>query len=101
VHPLPPGHAAAMVFTLLAKGHALWPSRVEARRFEWAAWKTLCDHLHASPEYLVGVCVCCGRVRTLESTWRVPPSLLQRYLRQVQRLSHTYCPDCLRAQGID
>ena len=76
-------------------------ARREARRAAWAAWKGVCRHLHTSAEHVVVGCVCCGRVRTLDSIWRVPPSALRGFLRRTHRLSHTYCPDCLSALGLD
>jgi hypothetical protein len=76
------------------------PSRAEQRQAAWVGWRDLIAQLRADPEYSAVVCVYCTRLRMPDSSWRRPASVLRAYLQRHQRLSHTYCADCLRGRGL-
>ena len=53
------------------------------------------DKTFAEDEFIV-VCVFCARMRSREGPWISLPLWLSRILRQEpERISHTYCPECL------
>jgi hypothetical protein len=66
-----------------------------------AHWQELVRYLRHACDPLVGACVYCGRLRTLDGVWRPPEGVVYAYLHRNQLLSHTCCPDCLEAQGIE
>lgn len=72
----------------------------ERRRLEWIAWLEMIARLGSDRDYLVAACAYCRRVRTPGGAWREAPPTLQAYLEQRQRLSHTYCPECLDRRGL-
>jgi hypothetical protein len=72
----------------------------ERRRATWPAWQAVIADLRTTPECLAVVCVYCTRLRLPDNTWRRPPAVLRAYLQRHQRLSHTYCADCLRGRGL-
>ena len=80
---------------------AAYVRELRTRRAERTAWHQLLTEFRASPAMLVGSCVYCGRLRTSDGAWRSPPDVLRGFLRRHQRLSHTYCDDCLHAHGLD
>src|SRR6185503_441317 len=53
------------------------------------------DKTFTEDEFIV-VCVFCARMRSREGPWISLPLWLSRILRQEpERISHTYCPECL------
>jgi hypothetical protein len=75
--------------------------RTEGTPADRAAWGELLDQLLAAPEVLVATCAYCARLRTPDGQWRAPGPELRAALVEQQRLSHTYCPDCLHARGLE
>jgi hypothetical protein len=75
--------------------------RLRARRKERAAWHRLLLDLRRSPDQLVGSCAYCRRLRTPNGVWRTPDTGLRDVLMAQQRLSHTYCDECMHEHGLD
>ena len=75
--------------------------RLRARRMERAAWQHLLLDLGRSPDQFVGSCAYCKRLRTPDGVWRTPDAGLRDLLMANQRLSHTYCDECMHEHGLD
>lgn len=75
--------------------------RAEGTPAERAAWDELLDQLLAAPEMLVATCAYCARLRTPDGQWRTPRPELRATLVEQQRLSHTFCADCLHARDLE
>jgi hypothetical protein len=80
---------------------ALRVADLRARNAERAAWHHLLLDLGRSPDQLVGSCAYCKRLRTADGVWRTPDAGLRDTLMAQQRLSHTYCDECMHAHGLD
>jgi hypothetical protein len=52
------------------------------------------DKTFAKAEFIV-ICAFCARMRSPEGLWSSLPLWLTRILREAERISHTYCPECL------
>lgn len=78
----------------------LFLTQLKARREERVAWDLLLIALATTPELLVGSCLYCGHLRTLDRAWRAAAAEFREALVQQQRLSHTFCPDCIRDRGL-
>jgi hypothetical protein len=81
--------------------HADYLGRLRARTTEQAAWHQLLLDLERSPDQVVGSCAYCKRLRTPDGVWRTPDDGLRDALMSHQRLSHTYCDECMHVHGLD
>ena len=97
------GHGPAVTFHRLLERVAELRvhQRTEGTPADRAAWGELLDQLLAAPDELVATCAYCARLRTLDAQWRAPGPELRAALVELQRLSHTYCPECLHARGLE
>ena len=75
-------------------------NQLKARREERAAWHELLLALATTPDLLVASCLYCEHLRTLDGAWRAAAAEFREALVQQQRLSHTFCPDCIRDRGL-
>ena len=74
---------------------------LRAGRAERLAWAALFQALRHSDDVLVACCAYCFRLRLPDGAWRVPPAPLRQMLVDRQRLTHTYCEDCIHLRHFD